>query len=89
MNPFRYENTGAVGIYAISEKDKERYFTVNLADESESDINPMSLEHLSDQSEAPLDSEKISAQQPLWMLFILVGCALVMIEWYAWLKIKM
>lgn len=88
MNPFRYVNTGTVGIYTIAENDKERYFTVNLADESESDINPMSLEHLSDQSEAPLVSEKISAQQPLWMLFIIVGCTLLMIEWYAWLKLK-
>jgi hypothetical protein len=49
----------------------------------------MSLEDLSDQSEPPLVSEEISAQQPLWMLFVILGCALLMIEWYAWLKIKM
>ena len=89
MNPFRYKNTGRVGIYTIAENGKERYFTVNLADESESDINPVSLEHLPDQSQAPLVSEEISAQQPLWMLFIILGCVLLMIEWYAWLKIKM
>jgi len=88
MNPFRYKNTGRVGIYTVAENGKERYFTVNLADESESDTNPMSLEHLPDQTEAPLGSEEISAQQPLWMFFILLGCALLMMEWYAWLKIR-
>ncbi len=89
MNPFRYTNTGTVGIYTIAENDKERYFTVNLTDASESDINSMSLEHLFDQSEPPPVSAEISAQQPLWMLFVIMGCALLMVEWYAWLKIKM
>jgi hypothetical protein len=88
MNPFRYQNTGRVGIYTIAENAKERYFTVNLADESESDINSISLEHQPDQSEPPLVSEKIAAQQPLWMLFVLMGCALLMIEWYSWLKLR-
>ena len=87
MNPFRYENTGRVGIYTIAENGKERYFTVNLADESESDINSISLEHRPDQSEPPLVSAEISAQQPLWMFFIITGCALLMIEWYSWLKL--
>ncbi len=87
-NPFRYKNTGKVGIYTIAENGKERYFTVNLADESESDINSISLEHLPDQSEPLLVSEEISVQQPLWMLFIIMGCALLMIEWYSWLKIR-
>jgi hypothetical protein len=88
MNPFRYNNTGRVGIYTIAENGKERYFTVNLTDESESDINSKSIEHLPDQSEAPLVSEEISAQRPLWMLFILASCALLMIEWYSWLKLR-
>jgi hypothetical protein len=88
MNPFRYQNTGRVGIYTIAENGKERYFTVNLADESESDINSISLEHRPDQSEPPLVSAEISAQQPLWMFFIIIGCALLMIEWYSWLKLR-
>jgi Ca-activated chloride channel family protein len=88
MNPFRYQNTGRVGIYTIAENAKERYFTVNLADESESDINSISLEHRPDQSEPPLVSAEISAQQPLWMFFIIIGCTLLMIEWYSWLKLR-
>ena len=88
MNPFRYKSTGRVGIYTIAENGKERYFTVNLADESESDINSISLEHRPDQSGPPLVSAEISAQQPLWMFFIIIGCALLMIEWYSWLKLR-
>ncbi len=89
MNPFKYGNTGTVGIYTIAENGKERYFTVNLADESESDINSVFLERRADQTELPSVSEEIAAQQPLWILFIIMGCALLMIEWYSWLKIKM
>ncbi len=89
MNPFRYKNTGRVGIYTVAENGKERYFTVNLADESESDTNPVPLEHLPDQPEAPLGSEEISAQQPLWMIFIILGCLLLMVEWYSWLENKL
>jgi len=88
MNPFRYKSTGRVGIYTIAENGKESYFTVNLADESESDINSISLEHRPDQSGPPLVSAEISAQQPLWMFFIIIGCALLMIEWYSWLKLR-
>jgi hypothetical protein len=86
MNPFRYTSTGRVGIYTIAENGKERYFTVNLADASESDINPVSLDYLPDQAQAPLVSEEISAQQPLWMLFIILGCVLLLVEWYSWLN---
>jgi len=88
-NPFRYRNTDRVGIYTVAENGKERYFTVNLADESESDINSISLENRSGQAEGPRTSEEIAAQQPLWMLFIIMGCALLLIEWYAWLKIRL
>ena len=89
MNPFRYRNTGTVGVYTIAENTKERYFTVNLTDESESDINSIFLEHLSDSSEPPSASEEISAQQPLWMLFVIIVCVALMIELYAWIRLKM
>jgi hypothetical protein len=88
MNPFGYKRTGRVGIYTIAENGKERYFTVNLADESESDINSISLEYRPDQSGPPLVSSEISVQQPLWMFFIIIGCALLMIEWYSWLNLN-
>jgi hypothetical protein len=87
-NPFKYRNTGTVGIYTIAENGKERYFTVNLSDESESDITAMALDQLPEQSKSPLDPEEISAQHPLWGLFILMGCGLLMIEWYTWLKLR-
>jgi hypothetical protein len=84
-NPFRYTHTRKVGIYSISENDKQRYFSVNLADVSESDITTAPLEQSSGKPDVPLVSEEISVQQPLWTFFLLFGCALLMIEWYLWL----
>jgi hypothetical protein len=85
MNPFRYTNTRKVGIYTISENDKQRYFTVNLPDESESDKNTASNLQVSETSKDPLVAEKISVQQPLWTFFLLFGCALMVVEWYLWI----
>jgi Ca-activated chloride channel family protein len=88
VNPFRYGNTDRVGIYTVAENGKERYFTVNLADESESDINSISLEQRTGQSQTPSVSEETAAELPIWMVFIIIGCALLMIEWYSWLKFR-
>ena len=84
-NPFRYIHTRKVGIYTISENDKQRYFTVNLSDESESDIKTASVLQVAETSTDPLVAEKNSVQQPLWTLFLLFGCALMMVEWYIWI----
>ncbi len=87
-NPFRYTRTRKVGIYTISENDKQRYFTVNLADESESNIAGPAIEKLSGKSDRSVASEEISVQQPLWTVFLLFSCTLLMVEWYMWLKIR-
>ena len=86
VNPFRYTHTRKVGIYTISENDKQRYFTVNLADKSESDIKTASLVQYSDKPKDASVSEKIPAQRPLWTFFLLCCCALMMMEWYLWLS---
>jgi hypothetical protein len=86
INPFTYQNTGTVGIYTIAENGKERYFTVNLADESESDINPTAIENLPDQSESTRVAQKISARQSLWMILVFMVCMTLVVEWYSWLK---
>ncbi len=85
VNPFRYTHTGKVGIYTISENDKQRFFTVNMADKSESDIKTASVEQVFDKSEDPMVSSKIPDRRPLWTFFLLVCCALMMMEWYLWL----
>jgi hypothetical protein len=87
MNPFRYTHTRKVGVYTISENDKQRYFTVNLTDESESDINAASVLQVSETSKEPLVAEKISVQQPLWTFFLLFGCGLMVVEWYIWISL--
>jgi hypothetical protein len=85
MNPFRYTHTRKVGIYTIAENDKQRYFTVNLTDEFESDINTASDLQVPEISNAPLIAEEISVQQPLWTFFLLLGCGLMVVEWYIWI----
>jgi hypothetical protein len=87
-NPLEYQNTGTVGVYTIAENGKERYFTVNLADESESDIASTALTDTPDQSEISPISEKTFTDRPIWMLFILVSCAVLIFEWYAWLRLR-
>jgi hypothetical protein len=86
INPFTYRNTGKVGIYTIAENGKERYFTVNLADESESDINSIAIGSLPDRSESTRVLQKISARQPLWMIFVFMVCMTLVLEWYSWLR---
>ncbi len=88
MNPLKYQNTGTVGVYTIAENGKERYFTVNLANESESDITSMSPTDAPDQSDIPPISEKVFTDQPIWMLFILISWVVLIFEWYAWLRLR-
>lgn len=86
-NPFRYTDTKTVGIYTIYEDQKKRYFTVNLVDESESDITVPVSDVSSRTSDETVESEEIATQQPLWSLFLLAGVVMMMVEWYVWLRI--
>ena len=82
-NPFIYKNTQAVGVYTISEKNKRRYFTVNLLNEAESDITEVDLSASSGQ---PGAYEKTATQQPYWYVFMLLGFTILILEWFVWLK---
>ena len=83
-NPFRYTRTDQIGIYSIYENDKQRYFTANLADESESDIIASSTEPIPDE---PLQPVEVSARHPLWAGLLLLCCVVLVAEWFVWLKI--
>ncbi|MGD8760921.1 MAG: BatA and WFA domain-containing protein [Desulfobacteraceae bacterium] len=85
-NPFRYMRTHKVGVYTISENDKQRYFTVNLADEIESDIAASFIEPPDEKTDGALAADEISVQQPLWSFLILMGLGMLFLEWYFWLK---
>jgi hypothetical protein len=85
-NPFRYTRTHNVGVYTISENDKQRYFTVNLADESESDISGAFMQEMRDNPVETYDSEDISVQHPLWTAFLFLALAVLFLEWFLWLK---
>ena len=84
-NPFTYTRTNQVGIYSILEKDKQRYFSVNLTDESESDISTSSIEEKTVELTPP---REVPARQKLWGVFLLMGLIVLFLEWFSWLKIS-
>ena len=85
-NPFNYVNTGKVGIYTVADGKKWRYFAVNLVNESESDIRVPDFK--AQVGEAPLQTgqEPIKEEMPLWIFFLGVAAAALILEWYFWLK---
>ncbi len=84
-NPFRYTRTDQVGIYSIFENGKQRYFTVNLADESESDI---SASWIAEKPDEPLRPAEVSARQSLWAVLLFLALGVLILEWYFWLKVS-
>jgi len=85
-NPFTYLDTKNAGIYTVSERGKRRYFSVNLTDESESDIKSAFLDASSIQPKTISDSEKETARHPLWAFMLFPGLAVLLGEWHLWLK---
>ncbi|MCP4401674.1 MAG: hypothetical protein GY801_30785, partial [bacterium] len=86
-NPFKFSDTQTVGVYTISEDKKNRYFTVNLLDERESDLRVPILDDVPETSEVPsLPQDLVSTQRPLWMFFLLPALLVLMLEWHVWLK---
>ena len=85
-NPFSYDDTRKVGIYTIAENDRQRYFTVNLASEAESDIVRPTVDAFNSGLADSFSSDPVAALQPLWALFLLLGLVVLFIEWQSWLK---
>ena len=86
-NPFQYRDTDKVGIYTISENKKRRYFTVNLADEMESDIQSPVIESTFIRQGEVSDGEEVPIRRPLWVFVILLVLSILLLEWYFWLKV--
>jgi len=85
-NPFDYTDSNEVGIYSVAEGEKRQYFAVNLTDESESDIrNPAGESQDRGTGEDP-GPEPITAELPLWILFLLTAFIILILEYYVWLK---
>lgn len=86
-NPFPFNDTHNVGVYTVSENKKNRYFTVNLLNERESDLRVPVLEAPSKNDESrPHPSAPVSAQRHLWPFFLLPALLLLMVEWHLWLR---
>ena len=87
INPFIYSNTGTVGIYTVIEDDEKwRHFAVNLTNETESDIRPPAAKPGGRRESDVRAPEPITAQQPIWILFLLSASFALILEWYLWLR---
>ena len=84
--PFFFPGTRTVGVYMISEDKKNRYFTVNLLDERESDLKTPILETAPERAESRSPQELVSTQHPLWLFFLLPALLILMLEWHVWLR---
>ncbi|MBW1708368.1 MAG: VWA domain-containing protein [Deltaproteobacteria bacterium] len=86
ISPFRYTNTGEVGIYSVIEGEKWSDFAVNLLNEKESDIHgftPPATDQAASETSA---TEPVTAELALWALFLLTASASLIVEWYFWLR---
>jgi hypothetical protein len=84
-NPYYYTNTVETGIYVIAEDKRRKYFAVNLVDEEESNIRASKFRKVKD---GPKESslEVVKKMVPIWPYLIILGCALLFLEWYVWCK---
>jgi hypothetical protein len=85
-NPFNYVNTGEVGFYTVAEGEKWRYFGVNLLNESESDIRVPDFDPQVRGAPMQTGPEPMKEEMPLWIFFLGVAAAALILEWYFWLK---
>jgi len=86
--PLIYENTGEVGVYAVTEGDRQTYFAVNLLDESESDIRTPLPEPGKREDPTGGGAEPIPLQKQVWLFFLVFAAAAILPEWYFWLNRK-
>jgi Ca-activated chloride channel homolog len=87
-NRLTYAETDRVGIYTVKERNRTRYFAVNLANESESDIRSPVI----DPNITPPGTDsrilKTAVDWPVWPFLIVSALAVLMMEWYFWLKLE-
>jgi len=83
-NPVVFTATTDVGVYTITENQKPRYFTVNLVNAAESDIQTATLPETPGQTSDLTDP--IQVQQPLWPVGVLLCLLLLVGEWAVWLR---
>jgi len=87
-NPFAYNLTNNIGVYRVVEDNKRYKFAVNLVDEQESDIRtPLNI-GLNDKSPKEIGSVPVTMQFNIWAIVVLCTAAVLMLEWYIWLRQK-
>lgn len=85
-NPFQYKMTNNIGVYRVVEGEKRTKFAVNLADENESDIRPPVLTDISAEPTLVIESTPVPIQFNLWLIVLICGAAVLILEWFVWLR---
>ena len=86
-NPWIFSGTQRVGVYTLRAGDQfKRYLTVNLLDDSESDINPATKLPSLTPDEAATSAPAGSAETPLWLALTLGAVAVLTGEWFTWCR---
>jgi type VI protein secretion system component VasF len=75
-----------VGIYTVADGEKWRYFAVNLVNESESDIRVPDYDPKVRGAPRQTGQDPIKEEVPLWIFFLGVAAAALILEWYFWLR---
>lgn len=83
-NPWLFTDTDRLGVYILRSGEQKHYLTVNLLDETESDINPSDAfpSLVPDASQSTQHTGLI--ETPLWPFVLLGATAMLLSEWYVW-----
>jgi hypothetical protein len=83
--PGRYDfvDTGELGIYTVySGSTVQRQFAVNLFNDRESSLRPQPRVEIGWEEVAQDTSDRDVARQEIWKWLVLVGLAVLLLEWY-------
>ncbi len=78
-----FNETDEVGIYKVSGNNIDEKFAVNLLNEQESDIQPVSKINISGQEITSSTYSSITNKE-IWMVIILIAIFMLAIEWWAY-----
>lgn len=86
-NPWVFHDTERIGVYIMRAGEQKHYLTVNLLDETESDIAPAEPTPSLTPTADPATFQPAGiAETPLWP-YVLLGAVFVLAgEWYVWCR---
>ena len=86
-NPWVFSDTERLGVYIMRAGEQKHYLTVNLLDETESDIRPAdALPSLTPVADDATRHHAGMVETPLWPYLLLGAVGVLLGEWYVWCR---